>query len=58
MEEKDKINTLSELEKIRLSNERRLKSMKWGIRRCQNHDGTLNEEGKKKYLTEKNKEKL
>ena len=53
MEEKDKINTLSELEKIRLWNEIRLKSMKWGIRRCLNHDGTLNEEGKKKYFDRK-----
>ena len=28
-----------------------IKGMKWGIRRYQNADGTLTEEGKKKYYT-------
>ena len=40
---------LSYPEKVKLSTERRIKRMKWGIRKYQNEDGTLTKEGKKRY---------
>ena len=43
---------MTELERIILSNERKLKKMKWGVRKYQTNDGRLTEEGKARYLTE------
>ena len=43
---------MTEIEKIRLSNERKLKGMKWGVRKYQTNDGRLTAEGKTRYLTE------
>lgn len=41
---------MTELEKIRLSNQIKLKRQKWGVRRLQNEDGTLTKEGKARYF--------
>lgn len=41
---------MTELEKIRLSNQIKLKRQKWGVRRFQNDDGTLTDEGKARYF--------